>query len=319
MNFVSPETLDRHTLAAAILAFLSNQDPDTLRDVRGVVERELDAAGERGFSNLLRRLALAGSDWAYFEADPLARRIHDVIASRLLGPDSQALGMEHVRAVAGQPVVICSNHLSYADANVLEILLRRCGGAELADRLTVIAGPKVYSSVKRRFSALCFGTIKTPQSSARSSEDAVMNAREVARAARLCIDLAAERLRGGDALLLFPEGTRSRTTGMQRMLPAVTRYFDDCGAWILPVGITGTEVVFPVGEDELHPDRIVVRAGAPVRSDALRAAAAADRRSMIDAIGLAIAELLPPEYMGDYRPGLPDLGEAGRVLSQARS
>jgi len=60
--------------------------------------------------------------------------------------------------------------------------------------LTVVAGPKVYSSLRRRFSSLCFSTIKTPQSSAVSSEDAVMNAREVARAARQSIDVAHERL-----------------------------------------------------------------------------------------------------------------------------
>jgi 1-acyl-sn-glycerol-3-phosphate acyltransferase len=312
------QTLDRRTLTHAILSFLANQDTDTLAGVREAVERELDAAGDRGFTDLLRRLAVAGSDWSYFAPDPLARRIHDVIAARLLGADSCAEGLEHLQAVAGQPVVICSNHLSYADANVLEILLRRSGAAELADRLTAIAGPKVYSSLKRRFSSLCFGTIKTPQSSTRSSEDAVMNAREVARAARLCIDLAGERLRSGDALLLFPEGTRSRTTAMQRMLPAVTRYLDEGGAWILPVGITGTEVVFPVGEDALHPNRIVVRAGPPVRSDALRMAAGGDRRLMIDAVGLAIGETLPLAYAGAYAPCAPDLDDARRVLATAR-
>jgi 1-acyl-sn-glycerol-3-phosphate acyltransferase len=312
-------SLDRKALTSAILSFLSNQDADTLEDVRAAVDREMDLAGGRGFSDLLRRLATAGNDWSYFEADPLARRIHDVIAERLLGPDSRVMGMDVVHAIAGEPVVICSNHLSYSDANILEILLRRCGGAALADRLTVIAGPKVYSSLKRRFSSLCFGTIKTPQSSARSSEDAVMNAREVARAARLCIDLAGDRLRRGDALLVFPEGTRSRTTGMQRLLPAVTRYFDECGAWILPVGITGTEVVFPVGEDVLHPDRIVVRAGRPIRSDALRVAAGGDRRLMIDAVGIAIAETLPPEYAGAYGADAGDLTAARAVLAAARS
>lgn len=311
--------LDRRTLTAAILGFLSNQDADTLDDVRRCVEHEIDLAGTRGVADLQHRLLAAGRDWSYFEPDPLARRIHAVIAARLLGPDSGVAGMAHVHAVAGEPVIVCSNHLSYSDANILEILLRRCGGSEISDRLTVIAGPKVYSSTKRRFSTLCFGTIKTPQSSARSSEDAVMNAREVARAARLCIDLAGERLRRGDALLVFPEGTRSRTTGMQRMLPAVTRYFDECGAWILPVGITGTEVVFPVGEDALHPDRIVVRAAQPIRSDALRVAARADRRLMIDAVGVAIAEVLPPAYVGEYRPDAADLAEARRVLAEARS
>jgi hypothetical protein len=83
---------------------------------------------------------------------------YHVLADRLLQSDSALIGAEHLTAVAGQPVVIFSNHLSYSDANLLEILLNRNGGTEVSDRLTAIAGPKVYSSPMRRFSTLCFGT-----------------------------------------------------------------------------------------------------------------------------------------------------------------
>src|SRR6185503_7636379 len=100
-------------------------------------------------------------------------------------------------------------------ANVLEVVFQRTGANHLSDRLTVVAGPKVYSNIRRRFSSLCFGTIKVPQSSARSTDDAVMNAREVARGARLAIQVAQERLGLGEALLVFAEGTRSRSGGMQ--------------------------------------------------------------------------------------------------------
>ena len=41
----------------------------------------------------------------------------------------------------------------------------------------------------------------------------------------------------------------SPSMGMQRSLPAVARYVEAApGAWVLPVGITGTEALFPVGE-----------------------------------------------------------------------
>ena len=138
--------------------------------------------------------------------------------------------------------------------------------------MTVIAGPKVYSSLKRRFSSLCFGTIKTPQSRALSTEDAVMNTREVARAARRSIDIAHERLRQHDALLVFAEGTRSRTKGLQPMLPGVTRYLDGPETWILPVGIIGTEALFPVGDDTLHPVQCITRIGPPIAAARLRRA-----------------------------------------------
>src|SRR5688572_19864904 len=93
--------------------------------------------------------------WAYYPPDPLARRIHHVLADRFLTPDSRVLGAHHLATVAGAPVVIVSNHLSYADANVIEVLLHRSGATELADRLTALAGPKVFTSRERRFSSLC--------------------------------------------------------------------------------------------------------------------------------------------------------------------
>ena len=232
---------------------------------------------------------------------------------------TQPYWIEHLaRVPASLWSSFCQPLTSYADANLLEVLLQRAGGSALSDRLTVIAGPKVYSSLKRRFSSLCFGTIKTPQSRALSTEDAVMNAREVARAAHLSIDIAHERLRLGEALLIFAEGTRSRTRGMQQLLVSVTRYLDSPDVWVLPVGITGTEALFPIGEDTLHPVRAVGRVGRPIPASVLRERAEGDRRLMMDGVGLAIAELLPPEYRGAYSDEVTDLVDARRVLNEVR-
>jgi 1-acyl-sn-glycerol-3-phosphate acyltransferase len=128
----------------------------------------------------------------------------------------------------------------------------------------------------------------------------VMNAREVARAARRSIDVAHERLFKGDALLVFVEGTRSRTRGMQQTLTAVTRYFDFPDVWVLPAGITGTEEMFPIGEDGLHQVTAVATVGPPIEARDLHERARGDRRLMMDAVGSKIAALLPPEYRGAY-------------------
>lgn len=305
--------VDRDTLVTAITTFLAGQDARTLNEVRDSVEREIDQAGPNALAGLSHRLTHAGTDWSYYPRDPLARRIHHVLADSILGRGSALYGIERVQAVADAPVVIFANHLSYSDANLLEVLMQRAGGAAFSDRLTVIAGPKVYSSMKRRFSSLCFGTIKTPQSSGLASEDAAMNARDVARAARRSIDVAQERLRLGEALLVFAEGTRSRTRGMQPMLPGVTRYLEDPGTWVLPVGIVGTEAMFPIGDETLHRVPILTHIGRPVRASALRERAEGNRRLMMDAVGLAIADLLPPEYRGAYGDDATDL-EAARSL-----
>ena len=316
----TPEPLvGRDALVAAITAFIAGQDARTLDEIRDSLEREIDEAGPEALGGLNERLTTAGADWDYCPPDPLARRIHHVLGDRLLDQDSALSGIAHVAAVADRPVVIFANHLSYSDANLLEILLQRSGGAALSDRLTVVAGPKVYSSLKRRFSSLCFGTIKTPQSRALSTEDAVMNPREVARAARRSIDIAHERLRLGDALLVFAEGTRSRSRGMQQMLAGVSRYLDHPDAWVLPVGIVGTEAMFPIGGDALHRVRIAARVGRPIEASVLRERAEGDRRLMMDAIGLAIAELLPPEYRGAYGDDVAALGDARRLLRDLRA
>lgn len=307
-----PTTLDRDTLIAAIATFLEGQEPRKLDEIREALGRDIAAAGPDALVTLAQRLATDGADWSYYPPDPLARRIHHLLGDRILQPDSGLFGMEHLAALGDAQVVIFSNHLSYSDANCLEVLLHRAG-SPLADKLTAIAGPKVYSSLKRRFSSLCFGTIKTPQSSALSTEDAVMNPREVARAARRSIEVAHERLRAGDALLVFAEGTRSRTYGLQPMLAGATRYLDGPDTYLLPVGITGTEALFPVGGETLHSVRTVARVGPPIKASVLREHAGDDRRIMMDTIGLAIAELLPPDFQGAYGDAAADLGDARSV------
>jgi 1-acyl-sn-glycerol-3-phosphate acyltransferase len=291
--------MSREALVTAITTFLSGWD--TIDEIRDCLQRELDAAGPRALIRLSRALATTGADWSYYSRDPLARRIHQVLADRILLPDSTLHGAEHLAALADAPVVIVANHLSYADANLVEVMFHRAGADKTCDRLTVIAGPKVYSSLKRRFSSLCFGTIKVPQSSGVSSEDAVMDPREVARSARRSIEIAHERLRMGDALLVFGEGTRSRTRGMQPMLAGVTRYLEVPETMVLPVGIIGTEALFPIDDDALHPVRVEVRVGCPIPVQEIRERCGGERQQMMDEIGLAIATLLPPEYRGAYQ------------------
>ena len=291
-------TAGRDALVEAILAFLGGSDLLAVDAVRAELEREIDEAGVDAVLALKSRLA-EEHGWDFYPRDDLARRIHHLLAGRFLAPGSTIEGLGHLDAVMSAPLVIVANHLSYADANVVEVLLHRAGATDLAARLTAVAGPKVFTSRERRFSSLCFGTIKVPQSADVASEEAVLNPREVARAARRAIDVARHRLAAGDALLLFPEGTRSRAAAMQPMLPAVARYLEFPDTCVVPAALTGSESLFSIN-GSLRPARVTVRFGTPIPAAALFERCRHDRRGVMDTIGRTVAAQLPPAYRGVY-------------------
>ena len=298
----------------AILAYLNDQDLLTPQDVRAALQREVDAAGPAAVLALKARLA-EDNGWGYYAPDPLARRVHHLLADRFLDPRSALHQGEYLAAVGNAPVVLVANHVSYADANVVESLLFSAGHEAVASRLTALAGPKVFTSRERRFSSLCFGTVKVPQSTEVASGEAMLGGREVARAARQSIDAALARLTGGDALLLFGEGTRSRTGQMQPMLTGVARYLQVPGTVVLPVGLTGSASLFPVEAASPRPARVEMTVGPPLDAGMLTTRAGGDRRVVMDAVGLAIARLLPPESRGAYGDDEP-LAAARAVLRE---
>lgn len=312
-----PSDWSREGLIDAILQFLDDQDLLTRQEIRRALEREVDAASPDSLLALRARLH-TDSGWNYYPPDPLARRIHHLLADRFLGDGSALVDAHYLRSIAGAPVVLVANHLSYADANVIEVLLQRGGAGELADRLTALAGPKVFTSRTRRFSSLCFGTVKVPQSADVASGEAVLSGREVALAARQAIDAALGRLLAGDALVLFGEGSRSRTGEMHQMLAGTARYLTVADTWVLPAGLTGPEALFPVEVPSLRAARVSLQLGRPMRASDLLASADGDRRLVMDAIGLAVAGLLPSQYRGVYR-NADDFSKARDVLEAARA
>ena len=291
----------RARLVSGILDFLGHDLIDSA-SIRAALLSEIDAAGPPALLDLHQRLTLERG-WNYYPPDPLARRVHHALAERFLHPRSALIGADNLATIDTSRVVLVSNHVSYADANVIEVLFHRAGFIALAGRLTALAGPKVFTSRERRFSSLCFGTIKVPQSAEVASGEAAMGARDVARAAREAIAVAHARLDAGDALIVFGEGTRSRTAAMQPLLPAATRYVDAPDIWITPVGLTGSESLFPVDTSTVRPATVTATVGTPLSARALWTAVDGNRRSMADALGLAIAELLPPDYRGVYDGG----------------
>lgn len=303
----------RALIVAQVADFFADYEPARAALAQERVGALLAQATPEDLARLLGRMTSTGSGWDYQESDPLARGLSHVLAKLVFEAGSVLEGQEHLAAAEGGTVTFVVNHLSYSDANVFECLLVFGGFDTIADRLTVLAGPKVFTDPYRRLMSLCFGSIKTPQSSSLATGEAVMSKREVATAAASALRHFEARREAGDRLLIFVEGSRSRTAAMQPALPAVSRYIHQPDAVLIPVGVTGGERLVPIGEERVHLTRVTARVGPPLRAAELWERAESKRRLVMDVVGLKIAAVLPPEYRGVYGADAPGLERAREI------
>ena len=82
----------REPLVETIVRFLARERVTDAREIRACVERAIDESGPGAIDSLSARLLRAGADWAYYPPDPLARRIHHALASRVLQPEPVVRG-----------------------------------------------------------------------------------------------------------------------------------------------------------------------------------------------------------------------------------
>jgi 1-acyl-sn-glycerol-3-phosphate acyltransferase len=118
--------------------------------------------------------------------------------------------------------------------------------------------------------------------------------------------MARDVLASGDWLGLAPEGTRSRTGALGEPKQGVALLAHRTGAPILPVGISGTERLWPIGARSPRPGTTVtLRFGRAMRrAPAGDEARGADRervKDSTDELMRRIAELLPEQYRGRWR------------------
>lgn len=113
--------------------------------------------------------------------------------------------------------------------------------------------------------------------------------RQNAVAARRTIQEAQRRIRSGDSVLLFPEGTRSRDGALLPFKKGGFHLALGAGVPIVPVALKGTRELMPPGSLLLRPGVVQVIVGAPIPTAGLTDA---DRAALIDGVRAAIQQML---------------------------
>jgi 1-acyl-sn-glycerol-3-phosphate acyltransferase len=113
--------------------------------------------------------------------------------------------------------------------------------------------------------------------------------RQNAVAARRSIQEAARRIGGGQSVVIFPEGTRTRDGSLGAFKKGGFHLAMDSGVEIVPVAIHGTREVMPRGAALLRAGRVKLELGEPIPTKGL---VTADREALIARVRARVAEML---------------------------
>lgn len=207
----------------------------------------------------------------------LLRGMMRLVVHVYLGGRFQVAGQAGVPRREG--LVVCANHASTVDPPLVPAFLPRADSWSMA-KSEYFARPGPVRWLFRAYHA--FPVV-------RHSPD------------RGALKHATEILHRGQALILYPEGTRVEEGGLARAEPGAGFIARTSGAAVQPIGLVGTRSCFPKGSRWPRRVAVEVRYGRPFqvlarRADGLRVG----NQEAADAIMLAIAELLPAEMRGHY-------------------
>jgi 1-acyl-sn-glycerol-3-phosphate acyltransferase len=196
------------------------------------------------------------------------------------------------------PVILASNHLSFIDSVVIPLIVPR--------RVRFLAKAEYFDGGGLRAGSVAFFFRMV---------DAVPVRRENQRDAVASLELALRVLRDGFAFGIYPEGTRSRDGRLYRGRTGVGWLAMASGAPIVPVTLTGTDRIQPIGTRMPRIHRVRVVFGEPIDPAPYVARVAAEggagkgRREITDLVMDRIAASSPQRRAGVYnqRPADDDL------------
>ncbi|MFM9329306.1 lysophospholipid acyltransferase family protein [Paenibacillus mesotrionivorans] len=194
-------------------------------------------------------------------------------------------GGEHLQGLQ-TPVIFICNHLSNSDALVLDKVLKQIDP-------TFVAGEKLSNNA---VTGLGLNVIKTTTIKPNTADKEGLT-----NMIRL--------IKQGESLLIFPEGTRSRTGSLIEAKKGVLLVARMTGAPIVPIGLCGTEKLLPINlngdmrTERFYPAEVFISIGQPFELP--RRAPEQDKKgyddSTIHMMMRKIAAILPEEYRGVYK------------------
>jgi 1-acyl-sn-glycerol-3-phosphate acyltransferase len=111
--------------------------------------------------------------------------------------------------------------------------------------------------------------------------------RENPSKARKSLDDAAERIRSGTSVVVFPEGTRSFDGAMRSFRKGSFRLAVKAGIPVVPLTIDGSHLVMRRGRVTVYPGRVTLTIGSPLPVDGLTDA---DARALSEKVRGAVEE-----------------------------
>lgn len=212
------------------------------------------------------------------------RALHTVVppvAKAIWRP--QISGLHHVPETG--PVILASNHLSFVDSVVIPIVVPR--KVVFLAKSDYFTGPGVKGAISRAwFTGL--GMLPVDRDDSAAAMESLQTALEV--------------LGRGEAFGIYPEGTRSRDGRLYRGRTGVAHLALTSGAPVVPVGLSGTQKLQPIGSRLPRLVDISVSFGAPItvgdEYDGVPRGRA--RRELTDRIMSSIHALTGQELAGVY-------------------
>ena len=194
-------------------------------------------------------------------------------------------GFENIEKASGPKIFIC-NHLSNADGLILDKVLR-----EKYDP-TFVAGVKLSNDPVTRLGTAMIKNVGIKPNSADKE----------------AITKIVKLVRGGENLVIFPEGTRSRNAKMIEAKKGIILIARLTKAKIVPFGMTGTEKLMPIndenmGAEKFHHSKVNIKFGTPIdlpKKEKDEGKHEYEERAL-NYLMKNIANLLPEDYRGVYK------------------